>query len=530
MTVTNCKTSPKSPLYTIAPKFEYVPEWDDFLELFPHRFDYLYAPHPDPGDRPDWQTESKHPLSDRLIIQGAFLYGVRFGPTTNYLMLDIDKKSIYHPSRNPLAIGQISGALESLGLFKYVAVSSSDSGGLHLYFPFSFPQASWAVAQAAEILLERAGLKLNRGHLELFPNPKKDAQSNYNAHRLPLQAGSYLLNSEFEPIFTTREEFVRRWRLAQLHSGLGDEQIKQAMNLQRSKYRRMGLSAQKFLNDLNADIKQGWSGYGQTNHILGRIALREYVFYHATHGGEPLQGFPLIERIVEVAISLPGYEQWCRHQAEIWHCAEYWARCAELSEYYPYKGKELAAQHSEEQRQRWNLKQAEEAQGRIVAAVNDLQRQNALPGDIGARAKALEAYGISGSTLYKYKALWHPRSLQPAPDALLHPIQEIEADPRSLEPAPGGLLHPTGTISLYMGGSEDAPQALSSESPSLEAVGEREGFSTAQGITFIEHIVAGISHRQLAPLENSEPPPDENWFRTNLWQQMAFDLGSNHDE
>jgi len=118
-------------------KFQFVPEWaDDFLALFPHRGSFLWALHPDPGERPQWHTEERHLLSDRLILQGAYLYGVRFGKATNYLMLDIDATSAYHPSRDPFAIGRILEALEPLGLYKPVAVSSSYSDGIHLYFPF----------------------------------------------------------------------------------------------------------------------------------------------------------------------------------------------------------------------------------------------------------------------------------------------------------------------------------------------------------------------------------------------------------
>jgi hypothetical protein len=35
-------------------KFQYVQEEDHaFLSLFPHRFDYIYAHHANPGDTPD---------------------------------------------------------------------------------------------------------------------------------------------------------------------------------------------------------------------------------------------------------------------------------------------------------------------------------------------------------------------------------------------------------------------------------------------------------------------------------------------
>lgn len=37
-----------------SPQFQAVPEGADaFLALWPHRFDFIYAEHPDPGERPD---------------------------------------------------------------------------------------------------------------------------------------------------------------------------------------------------------------------------------------------------------------------------------------------------------------------------------------------------------------------------------------------------------------------------------------------------------------------------------------------
>ena len=91
-----------------APPSSYVQETlNAFLALWPHRYDYLYAPHPDPGTKPEWQTESRHPLADRLITQGALLLGVRPGPQTTYALLDIDRGSPYHPKRDPLALQRI---------------------------------------------------------------------------------------------------------------------------------------------------------------------------------------------------------------------------------------------------------------------------------------------------------------------------------------------------------------------------------------------------------------------------------------
>jgi hypothetical protein len=64
------------------------------------------------------------------------LYGVRFGPTTRYCVLDVDKGSAYHPTRDRFAWRRLVAALEVLGLVQAVLCTSSYSGGLHLYFPF----------------------------------------------------------------------------------------------------------------------------------------------------------------------------------------------------------------------------------------------------------------------------------------------------------------------------------------------------------------------------------------------------------
>jgi hypothetical protein len=103
-----------------SPRFIFVHEWDDrFLALFPHRHDYIWAEHSKPGEKPGWQTESRYPLSDRLVKQGSYLYGVRFSGKTKYVLIDIDINSLYHPRQDPFAISRIVAALESLGITKY---------------------------------------------------------------------------------------------------------------------------------------------------------------------------------------------------------------------------------------------------------------------------------------------------------------------------------------------------------------------------------------------------------------------------
>jgi hypothetical protein len=143
---------------------------------------------------------------------------VLFGTTTNYGLLDIYSGSPYYPRRDPLALERITAALEPLGLVDNLTVTSSDSGGLYLYFPFSEALSSWQLVIALSALLENAGFKIMSGWLEVFPNPKPfttdGSISLYNGHRLPLQQGSYLLNDELQPVAATEQTFVRYWQRA----------------------------------------------------------------------------------------------------------------------------------------------------------------------------------------------------------------------------------------------------------------------------------------------------------------------------
>lgn len=432
--------------------FTYVQETNEtFLQLWPHRYDYLWAEHPTPEEKPYWQTESRYPLSDRLIQQGAYLYGVRFGTETQYCLLDIDIGSTYHPRQDPLAIERIADALEPLGLVSHVACTSSYSQGLHLYFPFETSQNSWQLSAVVTTLLENQGFKCQSGQLEVFPNPKLyvvDGTPNlFNAHRLPLQAGSYLLNAQLEPISSHSEAFVCQWQWCQQRNSIDAKTVGQLLQQQRRHRHQVSQRADKFLNDLNAEIEVGWTGKGQTNRLLGRITMRAYVFHHVMHGGLPLSGDALVEAIISTAQSLPGYREWCRHQHEIHQRAVEWARCVENSHYFPYgtaRGKYKSKRDTKDSavvETTWNEQRSQTAQSKIQAAMLDLFNTGNLPPTTTARFKKLLEYGIGGSTLYKYKPLWHP-DLWKTPQT----PQPLNGAAASATAAPANAAHPTSLL------------------------------------------------------------------------------------
>ncbi|MBW4579629.1 MAG: hypothetical protein KME42_08665 [Tildeniella nuda ZEHNDER 1965/U140] len=484
--------------------FQAVLEADDpFLALWPHRFDFLYAEHPDPEDRPDWKTESRHPLSDRLLQEGAYLYGVRFGKQTHYLMLDIDHGSLYHPHRDRFAIPRLLAALEPLGLVETVAVTSSYRGGLHLYLPFQTAQETWAIAQTVATLLANAGFKLKPGQLELFPNPKpfSEAPSLYAAHRLPLQAGSYLLNSDWQPIYGEQTTFVQRWQFAQQRNTIDPRTLKRV--LQQAKRQRYKLSgkAEKFLHDLTTEVLTGWTDAGQTNYLLGRIAMREYIFGHVQRGSEPLTGEALVDAICEVARALPGFETYCSHQADLEQRAILYARSIQTSRYYPFGSKHRAKTAptpeavSAPTPPNQNQQKSQAARDRICQAVTDLLTKHALPTAVTARKQAIRAYGIGNPTLDKYKALWHPNHLKALPVGQDHTLEQTLTVPDDLKALPVGQDHTLENNKLV-----PIPAALSGQADGSSVVGGSGGFSTVP-VTELTPVQAMRAEQHLAKMQ-----------------------------
>jgi hypothetical protein len=444
---------------TLQTRFTCVEEQDNgFLSLWPHRFDYIWAEQTAPNEKPTWQTESRHPLSDRLILQGGLLYGVRFGRTTKYVLIDIDRGSRYHPASDSQALRRIQDALEPLGLPSCIILTSSYSGGLHLYFPFDQPQVSWEIALGVTTLFHNAGLTCAPGQLEVFPNPRKSSVTGsnevslYAAHRLPLQAGSYILNSDLEPVYSSQERLAELWHHTSSHNTIDSQLLRQTLKSARRQEYRVTTKAEKFLNDLNAEIEPGWTGPGLTNRLLGRIAMRSYVFGHMLYAQAPLEGEALVADIVRIARELPGFYEWSNHVHEIEEKAKDWARAIEQSHYYPYGVNRVPKVPATVGLSTYNEEKAKQAREKIRLAIASLLDEGQLPINVKERFTILtKRFAIGGPTLYKNKDLWHPNHLR-------------ENDPGEIPPDP--------PVDLEMTSGHERFEALSPESHSSLLVEE----------------------------------------------------------
>ena len=279
-----------------------------------------------------WQTVTKYPLKPRVLWRfyqdAGYLVGVRFDDTTQYALIDVDWLSPYHPQQSADGIRRIQAALETIGICRTFCTRSSWSGGLHLWIPLETSVPSFWFATALKACLATHGLTIKQGELETFPNCKAYAKpgefSDYQGHRLPLQpaTGSVLLNADMEAVPGGLSEFFAQWDWAAAGQDLPllTEAISLAKTLRRHRRYRSGSAViAEWRRDLETEITEGWTAYGQTNHLLKTIACYGVVF-------QALSGERLTQYVLDTVEKLPGYFQWCRHQHEIKARAQDWSK------------------------------------------------------------------------------------------------------------------------------------------------------------------------------------------------------------
>ncbi|MBC1259663.1 hypothetical protein, partial [Trichormus variabilis] len=400
-----------------------------FLKHFHHGWGFIYAPTPNTGERPNWRTETRHPLEPRNLWQQYLnpniLIGLRFDKETNYLLLDVDQLSSLHPTSDELKYRQVLDCMEEIGLCRPVPIQSSERGGLHIYYFLEDDQHSYSLARTVQYALEAAGFKIRGGELEIFPNCKaysKGKPSNFNAHRLPLQAGSYLLDDSLEPWSNNIEDLLNTadW------SAAGQDYETLAAAIAQAKSKKVikfpygqGSKAKQWQHELTERITEGWTGPGQTNELLKNMGCLGVVFRH-------LSGKELVDYIVTTSRNSPGYEKWCGHQHEIEQRAREWAQSCERY-YTPYASypqrvnsykeqfgtvdeNKVIELHPNQQRQQETLERIRSIVAHLQQTLTFPERTSDRVESIIAASKAQYGKGISQTTLYKqlYLPLWHP--------------------------------------------------------------------------------------------------------------------------
>ncbi|MGB3518570.1 MAG: hypothetical protein WBA43_19085, partial [Elainellaceae cyanobacterium] len=372
------------------------------------------------------------------------LIGVRFTHDTRYALLDLDAGGDYCTAEG---VAQIRAALETIGITRTLLLRSSWSGGLHLYIPFAELVNTFNLAVALKECLKAQGFRLKAGQLEIFPNVKAygvETFIEYMGHRLPLQpgSGSCLLDDALNPIGDSLARFFWLWDGAAGHQDM--EALRHAMKIGRDNHRkkpkRRSHPVETWRQDLDLEITEGWTDYGQTNHLLKTIACYGRVF-------EGHEGQALIDYTLRIALNCPGYEQYCRHQHDLERKVTAWVRAVE-GYYWPMGSTPSRdTSHPKNSLVPFNKQQSEDSQNRIRAAYAELERTETLPVQTTARAKAIaQAAKVSQQTLYKHLSLWHPAHqegvISPAASLLALTEARSEAIPKSPEPLQIKELHP----------------------------------------------------------------------------------------
>lgn len=400
-------------------------------------WDFIEAPAPAPGEKPQWRTVTHYQMRPRVFWQRwqdlTTLIGVRFDSLTEYALIDIDAES---PYCNVEAIAQLRASLETIGITRTLLLRSSHSNGLHLYLPLPEPIKTFDLAVALEECLTTQDFAIANGKLEIFPNPKPygvEKIIHYNGHRLPLQpgTGSCLLDDDLNPIGDKLDRFFWLWDGAANHQDM--DALREALKVGRDnrrkkprRSRRPNSTVDAWRADLELEIDEGWSGHGQTNHLLKTIACYGHVFLG-------LSSDELFTHSLETATHLPGYQQYCRHQHEIEYKVKAW--CKAVEKYYWPLGDDPKRDTSIDQppKPSVNQQRAEEARKRIAEAIAQL-RQGTLPDKISELAEQLTKIAhCSLQTIYKYATLWHPKHTQSSEEACV--IAQPESDQADFEPA-----------------------------------------------------------------------------------------------
>lgn len=369
-----------------------------FASFFPYYFNWIYSP----SNKIAWHTETRYPLTPRTLWEkhqdSRQIIGVRFGNLTEYAMIDIDRKSPYHPFNSISNYDTILKAMSSIGLNGSICIRSSGSEGIHLYFPLEYQVNTFKLACAMRYALEAHRLEIANATLETFPNTK-GYDCEYNAHRLPLQNGSYILRDDFVPLTNKVERFIDRWfDVASCQDlELLLDQMAIAKNLHKPKFAN-NAKLNDWRQELESIISTGWQSKGETNQIVFKVCEYARVFL----GYSDLT--KLVNWVTDKVTQMNGFNQHCQHKHDILKRVRDWSKWV-LDHRFPMQDKKSKEDITVKKREA----QREETLQRIKEVANSLYDRHGHSLTIRAMAQAIAKQAhCSVATLYDHLALWHP--------------------------------------------------------------------------------------------------------------------------
>lgn len=412
-----------------------------------HYWDWIYAPLPTGKEKTAWRTEKRYPLdADSLLEKWSCpeqLIGVRFPGgwegKTCYFMLDIDFGSQYHFRHGEGQLQKLLGLLEELGLYRHLKLRSSDSQGIHLYFPLPEAISTYWIGVTVHSKLQSAGFQIANGQLELFPNVRSAGKTLFKAHRLPLQVGSYVLNDDWQPVHSDIRQIIPAWEWAVAGQDL--ELLNEAIASTSKPFKKKIGKLPQWKADIDALMERGWTGSGQTQKITKKLLQYARIFLC-------MEWDEAETWAIEKVPTLPGFTTYSNHQKNYPSIIRGWTKTNQKSnKYQPYTDflrtviKERKAPSNDE-------KQAI-AERNIRAAAQELRQQGLLTGTVRHCQDLMrETAGCGTRPLWRLKELWHPHhqkpgcvTAQPVRDSAIPAMEEKITDLAETL-APSTVTHP----------------------------------------------------------------------------------------
>jgi len=264
--------------------------------------------------RRGWITASD--LENHLGLKGKAPHYLAIRPSkwVGWAAIDIDEGSRYHfASDNGEGIEPIKDALSEIGLQNCMEFQSSNSGGIHLWYPLATLKRVWDLARELDACFLRKGLEIRNGVLELRPNTKQ-YNSDYLMIRGPLTGEG---NRYWEPehgAFGLHEElqlFHKLWMEKQNDNKFKPLRERNHQTIITSPNRRRPVKSYYNLEYIQKRLLTGFTGRGQTQELKLYSPMVARLI-------EGIDNFiDLKERTHELLENLPGFNHYCGHKQEI---------------------------------------------------------------------------------------------------------------------------------------------------------------------------------------------------------------------
>lgn len=258
---------------------------------------------------------------DALGCEPIYLAGRPPALYVPWIALDLDRSSLYHPHYGAQAeFDRLLATLCMMGLVSPITIRSSDSDGIHLWFPLAEVVPTFQSAATLTAVLTQEGFKLANGVLELRPN-RKSYKADYLLMRLPLTGEGNEFWLDGFGFCDDLTVFAEQWQRSEvLNTFFLPEHLKQHLitdQVCRQRQRSSSGANHQGLTSAMDRLAEGFTGHGQSQ----ELKLMAQQIARFAEGLDTVQA--LRKRCQELMMQAPGFDEYCGHQDAI-RSGRYW--------------------------------------------------------------------------------------------------------------------------------------------------------------------------------------------------------------